>query len=71
MSPHKRVVVIVVFGLMCLHFVCSPLSESANAVGSGLAVPASQSGISPMCDVIKHAVSTFRVNDWSLFGSSA
>ncbi|KAG2253208.1 hypothetical protein Bca52824_083344 [Brassica carinata] len=49
----------------------NPLSESANAVGSGLAVPASQSGISPMCDVIKHAVSTFRVNDWSLFGSSA
>ncbi|XP_022560877.1 ran guanine nucleotide release factor isoform X2 [Brassica napus] len=51
--------------------VTAPLSESANAVGSGLAVPASQSGISPMCDVIKHAVSTFRVNDWSLFGSSA
>ncbi|CAG7903718.1 unnamed protein product [Brassica rapa] len=49
----------------------NPLSESANAVGSGLAVPASQSGILPMCDVIKHAVSTFRVNDWSLFGSSA
>ncbi|KAF8047329.1 hypothetical protein N665_3091s0002 [Sinapis alba] len=49
----------------------NPLSESANAVASGLAVPASQSGNLPMCDVIKHALSTFRVNDWSLFGSSA
>ncbi|KAF3519533.1 hypothetical protein DY000_02063464 [Brassica cretica] len=49
----------------------NPLSESANAVGSGLAVPASQSGIMPMCDVIKQSLSTFKVNDWSLFGSSA
>uniref|UniRef100_A0A1J3HTM5 Putative ran guanine nucleotide release factor n=2 Tax=Noccaea caerulescens TaxID=107243 RepID=A0A1J3HTM5_NOCCA len=49
----------------------NPLSESAEAVGSGLAVPASQSGIMPMCDVIKQSLSTFKVNDWSLFGSSA
>ncbi|ESQ28269.1 hypothetical protein EUTSA_v10019150mg [Eutrema salsugineum] len=49
----------------------NPLSESANAVGAGLAVPASQSGIMPMCDVIKQSLSTFKVNDWSLFGSSS
>ncbi|CAE5963581.1 unnamed protein product [Arabidopsis arenosa] len=49
----------------------NPLSESADAVGSGLAVPASQSGIMPMCDVIKQSLSTFKVNDWNLFGSSA
>ncbi|CAN8235895.1 unnamed protein product [Cochlearia groenlandica] len=49
----------------------NPLSESAESVGSGLAVPASRSGVMPMCDVIKQSLSTFKVNDWSLFGSSA
>jgi hypothetical protein len=49
----------------------NPLSESADAVGSGLAVPASQSGKMPMCDIIKQSLSTFKVNDWNLFGSSA
>ncbi|KAG7586446.1 Ran-interacting Mog1 protein [Arabidopsis thaliana x Arabidopsis arenosa] len=49
----------------------NPLSETADAVGSGLAVPASQSGKMPMCDVIKQSLSTFKVNDWNLFGSSA
>ncbi|KAL1806337.1 hypothetical protein ACET3Z_029405 [Daucus carota] len=47
------------------------LSESANAVGAGLAVPAAQSGFMPMDDVFKSAVSSFRVLDWSLFGSAA
>ena len=50
---------------------CSPLSESATTVGAGLAVPAAQSGRMPMADVFKLAVSTFKVNDWTLFGSSA
>lgn len=45
------------------------LSESANSVGAGLAVPAAQSGFMPMDDVFKMAVSSFRVLDWSLFGS--
>lgn len=47
------------------------LSESANSVGAGLAVPAAQSGFMPMDDVFKMAVSSFRVLDWSLFGSPA
>ncbi|KAK2636235.1 hypothetical protein Ddye_031027 [Dipteronia dyeriana] len=46
----------------------NPLSESANAVGAGLAVPAAQSGIMPLSEVFKLAVSSFKVNDWSLFG---
>ncbi|KAM7464526.1 hypothetical protein LguiA_032647 [Lonicera macranthoides] len=49
----------------------NPLSESATTVGAGLVVPAAQSGRMPMADVFKLAVSTFKVNDWTLFGSSA
>ncbi|KDP41182.1 hypothetical protein JCGZ_15589 [Jatropha curcas] len=49
----------------------NPLSESASTVGAGLAVPATQSGFLPMSEVFKLAVSTFKVNDWNLFGSSA
>ncbi|KAI7985173.1 putative ran guanine nucleotide release factor [Camellia lanceoleosa] len=49
----------------------SPLSESASAVGAGLAVPAAQSGCMPMAEVFKLAVSSFKVNDWSLFGAAA
>ncbi|KAI9169163.1 hypothetical protein LWI28_007998 [Acer negundo] len=49
----------------------NPLSESANTVGAGLAVPAAQSGIMPLTEVYKLAVSTFKVNDWSLFGGAA
>ncbi|XP_056165066.1 uncharacterized protein LOC130134509 isoform X2 [Syzygium oleosum] len=49
----------------------NPLSESARTVGAGLTAPASQSGYMPMADVFKLAVSSFKVNDWSLFGSSA
>ncbi|XP_028097131.1 ran guanine nucleotide release factor-like isoform X2 [Camellia sinensis] len=49
----------------------SPLSESASAVGAGLAVPAAQSGCMPMAEVFKFAVSSFKVNDWSLFGAAA
>ncbi|XP_030961412.1 ran guanine nucleotide release factor [Quercus lobata] len=48
----------------------SPLSESASAVGAGLAVPATQAGCMPMADVFRLAVSSFKVNDWNLFGSS-
>lgn len=49
----------------------NPLSESASAVGAGLAVPAAESGRMPMAEVFKLAVSTFKVYDWSLFGASA
>ncbi|KAL3629054.1 hypothetical protein CASFOL_027115 [Castilleja foliolosa] len=50
--------------------VTGPLSESAATVGAGLAVPAAQSGRLPMAEVFKSAVSSFKVNDWSLFGAS-
>ncbi|XP_028068508.1 ran guanine nucleotide release factor-like isoform X2 [Camellia sinensis] len=46
----------------------SPLSDSASTVGAGLAVPAAQSGCVPMAEVFQLAVSSFKVNDWSLFG---
>ncbi|KAK3003628.1 hypothetical protein RJ639_019627 [Escallonia herrerae] len=49
----------------------NPLSESASAVGAGLAVPAAQSGCMAMAEVLKNAVSSFKVNDWSLFGAAA
>ncbi|KAL5722728.1 hypothetical protein ACHQM5_006213 [Ranunculus cassubicifolius] len=49
----------------------SPFSESAPDVGAGLAVPAAQVGCMPMSDVVKLAVSTFKVHDWNLFGASA
>ncbi|KAG6429702.1 hypothetical protein SASPL_107754 [Salvia splendens] len=49
----------------------NPLSESAATVGAGLAVPASQSGCMPMEEVFRGAVSSFKVNDWSLFGAVA
>ncbi|GAB2214412.1 hypothetical protein Droror1_Dr00018756 [Drosera rotundifolia] len=51
--------------------VVNPLSESANSVGAGVAVPAGQTGSLSMAEVFKLAVSTFKVNDWSLFGNSA
>lgn len=51
--------------------VINPLSESANAVGAGVAVPASESGYMPVAEVFKLAVSSFKVNDWGLFGGSA
>ncbi|PSS28732.1 Ran guanine nucleotide release factor [Actinidia chinensis var. chinensis] len=49
----------------------SPLSESASTVGAGLAAPAAQSGSIPLAEVFKLAVSSFKVNDWSLFGAAA
>ncbi|KAL0385767.1 UNVERIFIED_CONTAM: Ran guanine nucleotide release factor [Sesamum radiatum] len=49
----------------------SPLSETAATVGAGLPVPAAQSGCLPMADVFKSAVTSFKVNDWSLFGAVA
>ncbi|KAK4429981.1 Ran guanine nucleotide release factor [Sesamum alatum] len=49
----------------------NPLSETAATVGAGLPVPAAQSGCLPMADVFKSAVSSFKVNDWSLFGAVA
>ncbi|OIT36591.1 PREDICTED: ran guanine nucleotide release factor-like [Nicotiana attenuata] len=48
----------------------NPLSESASTVGAGVAVPAAQSGIMPMAEVFKFAVSSFKVHDWSLFGTA-
>ncbi|KAF4360246.1 hypothetical protein F8388_020537 [Cannabis sativa] len=47
----------------------NPLSESATAVGAGAATPAELSGCTPMVEVFKLAVSTFKVNNWGLFGS--
>ncbi|CAI9761784.1 unnamed protein product [Fraxinus pennsylvanica] len=46
----------------------NPLSESGSTVGAGFDVPAAQSGCMPMAEVFKLAVSSFKVNDWSLFG---
>lgn len=47
------------------------MSESASTVGAGLPVPATQSGFMQMSEVFKLAVSSFKVNDWSLFGGTA
>ncbi|KAL6187681.1 hypothetical protein ACLB2K_039077 [Fragaria x ananassa] len=47
----------------------NPLSESASTVGAGIAAPALQSGHVPMVEVFRVAVSSFKVNDWNLFGS--
>ncbi|KAM7252169.1 hypothetical protein ACFE04_024052 [Oxalis oulophora] len=47
--------------------VINPLSESASVVGAGLVVSAMQSGIMPMSEVFKLAVSTFKVHNWNLF----
>ncbi|XP_047946205.1 ran guanine nucleotide release factor-like [Salvia hispanica] len=49
----------------------NPLSESAATVGAGLAVPAAQSRCMPMEEVFRGAISSFKVNDWSLFGAVA
>ncbi|CAH1431664.1 unnamed protein product [Lactuca virosa] len=49
----------------------NPLSESASSVGAGLTVPAAQSGRTAMVEVFKQAVSSFRINDWNLFGADA
>lgn len=48
----------------------NPFSDSAGTVGAGLPVPAEQSGHMPMTEVFKMAVSSFKVNDWSLFGAA-
>ncbi|MFS7897239.1 putative ran-interacting Mog1 protein [Helianthus anomalus] len=47
------------------------INESARSVGAGLTVPAAELGRTPMADVFKQVVATFRVNDWNLFGASA
>ncbi|KAF4360625.1 hypothetical protein CsatB_007508 [Cannabis sativa] len=47
----------------------NPLSDSATAVGAGVATPAELSGCMPMVEVFKLAVSMFKVNNWGLFGS--
>lgn len=49
----------------------NPVSESASTVGAGLPVPATQSGFMQMSEVFKLAVSSFKVNDWSLFSGTA
>lgn len=46
----------------------NPLSESARTVGAGVAVPAYQQGCLPMADVFKAAATSFKINDWNLFG---
>ncbi|XP_027154530.1 ran guanine nucleotide release factor [Coffea eugenioides] len=51
--------------------VINPLSESAIAVGAGVAVPAGQSGCMPMNEVFQLAATSFKVNDWSLFGAAS
>ncbi|XP_062082402.1 uncharacterized protein LOC133788815 [Humulus lupulus] len=48
----------------------NPLSESVTAVGAGAATPAEHSGCMPMVEVFKLAVSTFKVNNWGLFGNA-
>ncbi|KAF4354241.1 hypothetical protein F8388_021718 [Cannabis sativa] len=53
----------------CLNRNRCPLSESATAVGAGAATPAELSGCTPMVEVFKLALSTFKVNNWGLFGS--
>ncbi|PPD94979.1 hypothetical protein GOBAR_DD07986 [Gossypium barbadense] len=50
--------------------VINPLSESASAVGAGLAIPATQSGFMPMVEIFKLAVTNFKANDWGLFSPS-
>ncbi|XP_022151170.1 probable ran guanine nucleotide release factor [Momordica charantia] len=59
--------------LICAYepILINPLSESASSVCSGLATPASQIGCMPMPEVFKLAVSSFKVNDRSLFGAPA
>ncbi|XP_021771516.1 probable ran guanine nucleotide release factor [Chenopodium quinoa] len=45
------------------------ISESAGIVGAGVVSPAEQSGCMPMAEVFKLSVSSFKVNDWSLFNA--
>ncbi|XP_077250008.1 ran guanine nucleotide release factor, putative (Mog1/PsbP/DUF1795-like photosystem II reaction center PsbP family protein) isoform X2 [Tasmannia lanceolata] len=47
----------------------NPLSVSAQTVGAGPAMPATQSGCLPMAEVFKIAVSSFKVQDWNVFGA--
>ncbi|XP_078182135.1 ran guanine nucleotide release factor, putative (Mog1/PsbP/DUF1795-like photosystem II reaction center PsbP family protein) [Carex rostrata] len=49
----------------------NPLSESARSVGAGIAVPAEHSGCLPVQEVFRLAVTSFKVNDWNLFGGNA
>ncbi|CAL9170671.1 unnamed protein product [Musa hybrid cultivar] len=49
----------------------NPLSESARTVRAGLAIPAVQAGCLPMAEVFKLAITSFKIHDWSLFGSGA
>jgi len=49
----------------------NPLSESAQAVAAGPAVPAEQAGCLPMSEVFRLAVMNFNVHDWNLFNGSA
>ncbi|XP_047317462.1 ran guanine nucleotide release factor [Impatiens glandulifera] len=48
----------------------NPLSESASTVGAGVTIPAQQSGFTPMADIFKLVVASFKINDWSLFGAA-
>ncbi|KAL3501402.1 hypothetical protein ACH5RR_035851 [Cinchona calisaya] len=51
--------------------VINPLSETAITVGAGIAVPAAQSGQMPMAEVFQLVATSFKVNDWSLFGAGS
>ncbi|KAK9021648.1 hypothetical protein V6N11_011627 [Hibiscus sabdariffa] len=44
----------------------NPLSESASAVGAGLATPAMQSGLMPMVEIFKLAVTNFKASENNL-----
>ncbi|VFQ64471.1 unnamed protein product [Cuscuta campestris] len=50
--------------------VINSLSESAGAVGAGIAVAAEQAGCMPMSEVFKLAVSSFKVCNWGLFSAA-
>lgn len=49
----------------------NPLSESAQAVAAGPAVPAEQAGCLPMSEVFRLAVMNFNIHDWNLFNGSS
>ncbi|KQK23966.2 ran guanine nucleotide release factor [Brachypodium distachyon] len=49
----------------------NPLSESAQEVAAGPAVPAEEAGCLPMSEVFRLAVMNFDVHDWNLFNGSA
>ncbi|GLJ17225.1 hypothetical protein SUGI_0298430 [Cryptomeria japonica] len=47
----------------------SELSESARSIGSGAAVPAAAVGCMPVMEAFRLCLATFKIHNWSLFGS--